>query len=110
MDSWRELQKNSYISWVRKYETEKKKRIEIEQKYEKLIERIKDLAMERYYYERLAEDQEWDEERMDVIGQNGNTGEHYQYELWNYASEERFKEENNATVEDEQPSKDQTET
>ena len=93
MDSWRELQKNSYISWVAKYEYEKKKRIEIEKKYEALVERIKDLAMESYYYERLEEDQEWDEERMDVIGQNGNTGDHYQYELWNYASEERITEE-----------------
>jgi len=91
MDSWRELQKNSYISWVAKYEYERKKRIEIEKKYEALIERIKDLAMERYYYEKL--DEEWDEERMDVIGQNGNTGDHYQYELWNYASEERITEE-----------------
>ena len=91
MDSWRELQKNSYISWVAKYEYEKKKRIEIEKKYEALVERIKDLAMERYYYEKL--DEEWDEERMDVIGQNGNTGDHYQYELWNYASEERITEE-----------------
>ena len=91
MDSWRELQKNSYISWVAKYEYEKKKRIEIEKKYEALVERIKDLAMERYYYEKL--DEEWDEERIDVIGQNGNTGDHYQYELWNYASEERITEE-----------------
>ena len=92
MDSWRELQKNSYISWVKKYETEKRKRIEIEQKYEKLIERIKDLAMERYYYERLAEDQEWDEERIDVIGQNGNDGSHYG---WIDNKEDKYKEQEN---------------
>jgi len=32
---------------------------------------------------------EWDGDRMDIIGQNGNTGDHYQYELWNYASPDR---------------------
>jgi hypothetical protein len=100
MDSWRELQKNSYISWVKKYETEKKKRIEAEEKYEKLVERIKATAVENYYNKLLSEEDqhkmkspilEWDGDRMDIIGQNGNTGDHYQYELWNYASEERFK-------------------
>jgi len=91
MDSWRELQKNSYISWVKKYETEKKKRIEAEEKYEKLVERIKATALENYYNDLLKE--EWDEERMDIIGQNGNTGDHYQYELWNYASPDRPKDE-----------------
>ena len=89
MDSWRELQKNSYISWVQKYEKEKEKRIEAGQKYEKLVERIKATALETYY-QKLADD-DWDEERIDIIGQNGNTGDHYQYELWNYASEDRFK-------------------
>jgi len=89
VDSWRELQKNSYISWVQKYEKEKEKRIEAEQKYEKLVERIKATALETYY-QKLADD-DWDEERIDIIGQNGNTGDHYQYELWNYASEDRFK-------------------
>jgi len=87
MDSWRELQKNSYISWVKKYEKEKEKRIEIEKKYEKLVERIKATALDNYYNDLLKE--EWDEERMDIIGQNGNTGDHYQYELWNYASPDR---------------------
>jgi len=91
MDSWRELQKNSYISWVAKYESEKKKRIEAEEKYNQLVERIKATAVENYYTKLLEE--EWDEERMDIIGQNGNTGDHYQYELWNYASEERITEE-----------------
>jgi len=91
MDSWRELQKNSYISWVAKYESEKKKRIEAEEKYNKLVERIKATAVENYYTKLLEE--EWDEERMDIIGQNGNEGTHYQYELWNYASEERITEE-----------------
>ena len=92
MDSWRELQKNSYISWVRKYEEEKKKRIEIQQKYETIIKRLKELAVENYY-EKLKNSEvegEWNEERMDIIGQNGNEGTHYQYELWNYASEDRF--------------------
>ena len=91
MDSWRELQKNSYISWVAKYEFEKKKRIEAEEKYNQLVERIKATAIKEYYTKLLEE--EWDEERMDIIGQNGNTGDHYQYELWNYASEERITEE-----------------
>ena len=90
MDSWRELQKNSYTSWVAKYESEKKKRIEAEEKYNQLVERIKATAVENYYTKLLSEE-EWDEERIDIIGQNGNTGDHYQYELWNYASEERFK-------------------
>ena len=89
MDSWRELQKNSYISWVKKYEKEKEKRIEIEEKYKKLVERIKATALDNYYNDLLKD--EWDEERMDIIGQNGNTGEHYQYELWNYASPDRPK-------------------
>jgi len=89
VDSWRELQKNSYISWVQKYEKEKEKRIEAEQKYEKLVERIKTTALETYYQKLVGDD--WDEERIDIIGQNGNTGDHYQYELWNYASEDRFK-------------------
>ena len=92
MDSWRELQKNSYISWVRKYEEEKKKRIEIQQKYETIIKKLKELAVENYY-EKLKNSEvegEWNEERMDIIGQNGNEGTHYQYELWNYASEDRF--------------------
>ena len=91
MDSWRELQKNSYISWVKKYEKEKDKRIEIEKKYKKLVERIKATALDNYYNDLLKE--EWDEERMDIIGQNGNTGDHYQYELWNYASPDRPDEE-----------------
>jgi len=80
VDSWRELQKNSYISWVAKYESEKKKRIEAEEKYNQLVERIKATALEEYYTKLLSE--EWDEERMDIIGQNGNTGDHYQYELF----------------------------
>lgn len=86
MDSWSELQKNSYISWVQKYETEKKKRIEAEQKYETIIKRLKELAVENYY-EKLKNSEvegEWNEERIDIIGQNGNEGTHYQYELWNY--------------------------
>ena len=76
VDSWRELQKNSYISWVAKYESEKKKRIEAEEKYEALVERIKTTAVENYYTKLLEE--EWDEERIDIIGQNGNTGDHYE--------------------------------
>jgi hypothetical protein len=93
VDSWSELQKESSLSWVRKYEEEKKKRIEAEQKYETIIKRLKELAVENYY-EKLKNSEvegEWNEERMDVIGQNGNTGDHYQYELWNYASEDRPK-------------------
>ena len=78
MDSWRELQKNSYISWVKKYEKEKKKRIEAEEKYNKLVEAIKNIAIEKYYTKLL----EIDDERMDIIGQNGNDGLHYQYELF----------------------------
>ena len=85
MDSWRELQKNSYISWVKKYEKEKEKRIEIEEKYKKLVERIKATALDNYYNDLLKD--EWDEERMDIIGQNGNTGDHYQYELFNLDKE-----------------------
>ena len=97
MDSWSELQKESSLSWVRKYEEEKKKRIEAEQKYETIIKRLKELAVENYY-EKLKNSEvegEWNEERMDVIGQNGNTGDHYQYELWNYASEDRLKKDKN---------------
>ena len=78
MDSWRELQKNSYTSWVAKYESEKKKRIEAEEKYNQLVERIKATAVENYYTKLL----EIDDERMDIIGQNGNDGLHYQYELF----------------------------
>ena len=78
MDSWRELQKNSYISWVKKYEKEKEKRIEAEEKYNKLVEAIKNIAIEKYYTKLL----EIDDERMDIIGQNGNDGLHYQYELF----------------------------
>ena len=81
MDSWRELQKNSYISWVKKYEKEKEKRIEAEEKYKKLVERIKTTAVENYYTKLLSEE-EWDGDRMDIIGQNGNDGLHYQYDLW----------------------------
>lgn len=93
MGSWDELQKDSSLSWVRKYEEEKKKRIEAEQKYETIIKRLKELAVENYY-EKLKNSEvegEWNDERMDIIGQNGNTGDHYQYELWNYASEDRLK-------------------
>ena len=91
MDSWRELQKNSYTSWVAKYESEKKKRIEAEEKYNQLVERIKATALEEYYTKLLSEEDqhkikapilEWDGDRMDIIGQNGNTGDHYQYELF----------------------------
>ena len=78
MDSWRELQKNSYISWVKKYEKEKEKRIEAEEKYNKLVEAIKNIAIEKYYTKLL----ETNDERMDIIGQNGNDGLHYQYELF----------------------------
>ena len=78
MDSWRELQKNSYISWVRKYEEEKKKRLEAEEKYNQLVEAIKKVAIERYYTQLL----EIDDERMDIIGQNGNDGLHYQYDMF----------------------------
>ena len=41
MSAWDELQKDSSLSWVRKYEEEKKKRIEAEQKYETIIKRLK---------------------------------------------------------------------
>lgn len=104
MDSWSELQKESSLSWVRKYEEEKKKRIEAEQKYETIIKRLKELAVENYYTKLLEEEDqhkmkspilEWDGDRMDIIGQNGNTGDHYQYELWNYASEDRLKKDKN---------------
>ena len=78
MDSSRELQKNSYISWVKKYEKEKEKRIEAEEKYNKLVEAIKNIAIEKYYTKLL----ETNDERMDIIGQNGNDGLHYQYELF----------------------------
>jgi len=87
VDSWRELQKNSYISWVAKYEQEKKKRIEAEEKYEALVERIKATAVENYYTKLLDEEDqhkmkapilEWDGDRIDIIGQNGNTGDHYE--------------------------------
>jgi hypothetical protein len=78
VDSWRELQKNSYISWVRKYEEEKKKRLEAEEKYNQLVEAIKKVAIERYYTQLL----EIDDERMDIIGQNGNDGLHYQYDMF----------------------------
>jgi len=78
VDSWRELQKNSYISWVKKYEKEKEKRIEAEEKYNKLVEAIKNIAIEKYYTKLL----ETNDERMDIIGQNGNDGLHYQYELF----------------------------
>jgi len=78
VDSWRELQKNSSLSWVAKYEFEKKKRIEAEEKYNQLVERIKATAVENYYTKLL----EIDDERMDIIGQNGNDGLHYQYELF----------------------------
>ena len=78
MDSWRELQKNSYITWVKKYEKEKEKRIEAEEKYNKLVEAIKNIAIEKYYTKLL----ETNDERMDIIGQNGNDGLHYQYELF----------------------------
>ena len=86
MSAWDELQKDSSLSWVRKYEEEKKKRIEAEQKYETIIKRLKELAVENYY-EKLKNSEvegEWNEERIDIIGQNGNEGTHYQYELWNY--------------------------
>ena len=91
MSAWDELQKDSYISWVRKYEEEKKKRIEAEEKYEALVERIKATALEEYYTKLLSEEDqhkmkapilEWDGDRMDIIGQNGNDGLHYQYDLW----------------------------
>jgi len=81
MSAWDELQKDSYISWVRKYEEEKKKRIEAEEKYNQLVERIKTTAVENYYTKLLSEE-EWDDDRMDIIGQNGNDGLHYQYDLW----------------------------
>ena len=81
MDSWSELQKESSLSWVRKYEEEKKKRIEAEEKYNQLVERIKTTAVENYYTKLLSEE-EWDGDRMDIIGQNGNDGLHYQYDLW----------------------------
>jgi len=91
MSAWDELQKDSYISWVRKYEEEKKKRIEAEEKYNQLVERIKTTAVENYYTKLLSEEDqhkmkspilEWDGDRMDIIGQNGNDGLHYQYDLW----------------------------
>jgi len=84
MDSWRELQKNSALSWVRKYEKEKAKRIEVEQKYEALVEKVKAAALDKYYekLKELAEEagEEWEDDS-------------YQYELWNYASDDRPTEE-----------------
>lgn len=78
MDSWRELQKNSYASWVRKYEKEKAKRIEIEQKYEALVEKIKTAALDKYY-EKLKE-------LAETAGEAWEDNTH-QYELWNYATD-----------------------
>jgi len=96
VDSWRELQKNSYISWVKKYETEKRKRIEIEQKYKALTEAVKANALQDYY-SKLKEGaelngEEWNEERMDIRGQNGNDGSHYG---WIDNKEDKFKEQEN---------------
>lgn len=35
-------------------------------------------------------DEEWDEDRMDIIGQNGNTGDHYQIESGTKTAKEEF--------------------
>jgi len=43
----------------------------------------KDAVVDKDYYKRLQQmakdmNEPWDEERIDIIGQNGNTGEHYE--------------------------------
>ena len=53
------------------------------------LKKIKDyidekIKVDEHLYDEILKDAEWDEKRMDVIGQNGNDGLHYEdqyYEL-----------------------------
>ena len=88
--------KDSGVSWHEEYLKEKTKRIEIEEKYERLTRKIKENAIKEVAEREIkdideaefgklvevrldddCEPVEWDDERMDIIGQNGNTGDHY---------------------------------
>ena len=93
--------KDSGVSWHEEYLKEKEKRIEIQYKYELLTHKIQELGRQNALEDRYEKGKiypakdfgagpipvqhkmkaepipEWDDERMDIIGQNGNTGEHY---------------------------------
>ena len=86
----------SAVCWWKLYEEEKAKRLEAEAKYERLTRKIKENAIKEVAEREIkdideaefgklvevrldddCEPVEWDDERMDIIGQNGNTGDHY---------------------------------
>jgi len=78
MEAYKKLKLDTSLSWHKLYDDERIKREEIEAKYEALTKKLRDAA----YYEKLAglakdDGEPWDDERMDIIGQNGNEGLHY---------------------------------
>jgi len=103
-----EVLKNSAVSFKHMWETECKEREKLQRKYDLLVQKIKDQGLERAnangfpldredelrnyakdtdsFYEKLGEmakdsNEPWDDDRMDIIGQNGNDGLHYDKEV-----------------------------
>jgi hypothetical protein len=74
-----QLHKDSSVAWHRLYAKERAKREEVEAKYELLTTQIRELTLEKK--NKVGEFGElgpmWDDERTDIIGQNGNDGLHY---------------------------------
>ena len=88
-----QLIQESALVWHKLYEEEREAREELQGKYDLLTKQIKEQGIEKANEnakERLEEDywdnleqaakeagEAWDEERIDIIGTNGNDGLHY---------------------------------
>ena len=97
-EAYVKLLENSAISFKQMWEEEVAERKKIQRKYDELTRKIKENALEevnareveaefgKLVQERLDDEEdpirmdtsEWDDGRMDVIGQNGNDGLHYE--------------------------------
>ena len=72
---------DSAVSWHREWEKERAKRLSIEAKYERLTRKIKENALKEVNEREVNDGTQYvnfDDDRMDVIGQNGNDGLHYE--------------------------------
>jgi hypothetical protein len=87
-DKYDKLVKDSAVSWHKLYTEEKDKRKKLEERYRELTKILRKQGKDKVnkYYNKLGElakdsGEDWDEERTDIIGQNGNDGTHYEAEF-----------------------------
>lgn len=72
-DRYDQLIQESALVWHKLYQEEKQAKEELQSKYDLLVKQIKQQSNNNTSEEKIT----WDEERINVIGQNGNDGLHY---------------------------------